>query len=132
MSFAVDKCAMYDKFMDTLSTAQKQKYRKIVSERRTIYMSGYLLGFILSGLYILVFAKDYSEMLLCTIAAITFFTSYFFYILYPKSELMILDLDEKTQRKEWIAIYKKMQYHYHFGMVLGILAVVFYAKGVCA
>jgi len=122
---------MYDKFMATLSAEQQKKYKKIVSERRSIYMAGYLLGFILSAVYILVFAKEYSQMLLCTIAAITFFTAYFFYILYPKSELMILDLDEKTQRKEWIAIYKNMQYHYHFGIVLGILAVVFYAKGVC-
>ena len=132
-SFSVDKSDMYSRFMATLSVSEKEKYERIVSERRKIYLSGYVIGLILSFLYIQMFSSKekggYS--LLCIVAAITFLTSYFFYILYPKRQLMIVKLSKENQRREWVNIYKKMQYHYHTGIVLGIIAVVFLAKGLC-
>lgn len=134
MTFSIDKCAISARFMETLSDEQKRRYNKIVKERRMIYLGGYIFGFFLSALYISGMPdteRNNSTTLLCTVGAITFLTSYFFYILFPKSNLMILELDEKQQRKEWIRIYKKMQYHYHIGLVLGIIAVLFFAKGMC-
>jgi len=136
MSFAVDKSSVCDQFMDTLSPSQQEKYKKIICERRNIYIGGYLLGLVLSGCYLLMFGSRYSRDsgnygILCIVAAISFFTSYFFYILYPKSDLMILELNQENQRREWVNIYKKMQYHYHLGIVLGLIAVVFFANGMC-
>jgi hypothetical protein len=140
-TFAVDKSDMYNRFMDTLSPSQQDTYNKIVCERRNIYLSGYAVGLILSVLYIQFFYSNNNNekenrthpyhSVLCIVAAITFLTSYFFYILYPKSELMIVKLDDEKQRKQWVTIYKTMQYHYHFGMVLGIIAVVFLARALC-
>jgi uncharacterized membrane protein len=135
MSFSIDKCSLSDRFMDTLSPDQKHKYKRIVNERRMIYLCGYLVGFALSVMYISSMSesdRQNSTSLLCIVAAITFLTSYFFYILFPKSPLMILELDDKNQRKEWIRIYKKMQIHYHIGIVLGLIAVLFFTKGVCS
>ena len=134
MTFSIDKCSLSARFMETLSIEQRQKYNKIVKERRLIYLGGYLFGFILSGFYLSGMSdgeRRNSTTLLCTVGAITFLTSYFFYILFPKSNLMILELDDKIQRKEWVRIYKKMQFHYHIGLVLGIIAVLFFAKGMC-
>jgi len=134
MTFSIDKCAISSRFMETLSDDQKRRYKKITQERRMIYICGYLFGFFLSGLYISGMQdmeRRNSTTLLCTVGAITFLTSYFFYILFPKSNLMILELNDPVQRKEWVRIYKKMQYHYHIGLVLGIIAVLFFAKGMC-
>lgn len=132
-SFSVDKSDMYSRFMATLSVSEKEKYERIVSERRKIYLSGYVIGLILSFLYIQMFysKEKGGYSLLCIVAAITFLTSYFYYILHPKRQLMIVKLSKENQRREWVNIYKKMQYHYHMGIVLGMIAVIFLAKGLC-
>ena len=131
MSYAVDKCSVHNRFMETLSSSQKEKYKGIIEERRSIYFKGYIVGFIISMLFVYATPSFDKASLLCLVASTTFFTSYFFYIIHPKQPLMILDLDEKTQRKEWIKIYTKMQYHYHFGLVLGILAVMAFTYSMC-
>ena len=136
-TFAVDQCDLYNRFMDTLSPSQQETYNRNMCERRNIYLSGYVSGLILSFFYIqYIQNKDNKDKknkysILCIVAAISFLTSYFFYMLYPKSELIIVGLDQERQRKHWVTIYKKMQYHYHLGIVLGIIAVVFLANGMC-
>ena len=131
MSYAVDKCSLYEKFMDTLSPSQKEKYKNIIAERRSIYFKGYLCGFVLSMILLYLIPSSDKTSLLCIVASTTFLVSYFFYIIHPKQPLMILDLDEKTQRKEWVNIYKKMQYHYHVGLLLGICAIVTFTYSMC-
>ena len=131
MSYAIDKCSLNDQFMKTLSSSQQDKYKSIMKERRSIYFGGYLFGFTLSMILVYMMPIDNKASLLCLVASTTFISSYFFYIMYPKQPLMILDLDEKIQRKEWVKIYKKMQYHYHMGLVLGIIAVMFFTHSMC-
>jgi hypothetical protein len=127
-------------FKKTLTSKQKEIYEKIISERKNIYYGGFALGIALSilALYIgenyLFFIDKKNKATLpkvCTIATITFITNYFFYILYPKSDYMLLHLTNKPQIEGWLAIYKKMQYKFHFGFVLGIIAVTIYAYGFC-
>jgi len=127
-------------FKKTLTSKQKEIYEKIISERKNIYYGGFALGIALSilALYIgenyLFFIDKKNKATLpkvCTIATITFITNYFFYILYPKSDYMLLHLTNKAQIEGWLAIYKKMQYKFHFGFVLGIIAVTIYAYGFC-
>jgi hypothetical protein len=127
-------------FKKTLTSKQKEIYEKIISERKNIYYGGFALGIALSilALYIgenyLFFIDKKNKATLpkvCTITTITFITNYFFYILYPKSDYMLLHLTNKAQIEGWLAIYKKMQYKFHFGFVLGIIAVTIYAYGFC-
>ena len=128
-------------FKKTLTHKQKAIYETIISERKNIYYGGFILGIILSllALYIgenyLFFIDKKSNTNLvpkvCIVATITFITNYFFYILYPKTDYMLLHLTDKTQIQGWLAIYKKMQYKFHFGFILGIIAVVIYAYGFC-
>jgi hypothetical protein len=127
-------------FKNTLTSKQKAIYENIINERKNIYYGGFILGIALSllALYIgenyLFFIDKKNKAILpkvCTVATITFITNYFFYILYPKTDYMLLHLTNKAQIEGWLAIYKKMQYKFHFGFVLGIIAITIYAYGFC-
>ena len=65
------------------------------------------------------------------VGAITLATNYFYYILHPKSDYMILHLEEESQRLIWLKVYRNMQVKYHIGLVLGIIASMFLAKSIC-
>lgn len=62
--------------------------------------------------------------MLCLTGSITFLTVYFYYILSPKQDLMVVYLNDRSQRYEWQKIYKKMQFNYHVGLLLGIIAAL--------
>ena len=119
------------KFLNVLNEEQKNIYEKIINERKYIYYSGYVLGIILSliGYFII---KKLTKMrfnkisLICFVGSITFVTNYLFYILYPKSDYMLLHLSDKRQISEWLNIYRTMQIKFHIGFVLGIIAVMIF------
>ena len=120
-------------FKNLLTKQQNLIYEKITTERTIIYYSGYALGIILSILTIFIMTKIMkiklaTTSLVCIIGAITFTTNYLYYILYPKSDYMLLHLNDKKQIEEWLKIYKKMQFKYHFGFVLGIVAVMIFCS----
>lgn len=135
MMFAVDKQATMSPFMRLLSPKQKDKYWEIINERRRIYFSGFGLGIILSALTLT--ARSYSGIKLswlptiCLTGSITFLTTYFYYILAPKSDYMVRYLETKEQREAWLGIYKTMQFNYHLGLVLGLAAVIAGSYAVC-
>ena len=118
-----------DDFYNVLTATQKDKYSKIVEERKNIYYMGFGVGLILSLLAIFINKKVFKSRLsnmsmICLVGSITFITNYLFYILYPKSDYMLLHLNDKKQIEEWLKIYKKMQYKFHLGFVFGIIAVM--------
>tara|TARA_B100000424_G_scaffold271511_1_gene274578 strand:+ start:4061 stop:4534 length:474 start_codon:yes stop_codon:yes gene_type:complete len=118
-------------FKNTLSNDQKVTYEKIINERKNIYYGGYVFGLILSLIVILILKKFFKSKfnnlsLICLVGTITFVSNYLFYILYPKSDYMLLHLNDKTQIEGWLKIYKKMQFKFHLGFVLGIIAVIIF------
>jgi len=128
-------------FKNTLTKEQQVLYEKIIDERKNIYYGGFILGILLS-VFAVYFGEKYLFFIdkktkisnipkICMIASITFVTNYLFYILYPKTDYMLLHLNDKTQIQGWLAIYKKMQYKFHLGFVLGIIAVIIYAYSYC-
>lgn len=122
-------------FKRTLSAEQQAIYEKIINERRNIYYGGFVVGLILSIL-VLHFGMKYKSNMpiiakICVITSITFVVNYLFYILYPKTDYMLLHLDNKTQIEGWLAIYKKMQFKFHIGFVLGIISVMIFSYGFC-
>jgi hypothetical protein len=126
-------------FKNTLTQEQQVLYEKLIQERKKIYYGGFLLGIVLSFIAVyfgnkLLFSKNSKSSTLpkiCMIASITFVTNYLFYILYPKTDYMLLHLNDKTQIQGWLNIYKKMQFKFHLGFVLGIVAVIIYSYGFC-
>ena len=120
-------------FLNVLNEEQKITYEKIINERKNIYYSGYILGILLSLIgYVII--KKFTKMkfnkisLICFVGAITFVTNYLFYILFPKSDYMLLHLNDKKQIQEWLNIYRTMQVKFHIGFVLGILAVMIFCS----
>ena len=118
-------------FLNVLNEEQKNTYENLINERKNIYYIGYALVIILSLIGYLVINK-FTKMrfnklsLVCFVGAITFVTNYLFYILYPKSDYMLLHLNDKKQITEWLNIYRTMQIKFHVGFVLGIIAVMIF------
>ena len=125
-----------DDLYAVMNEKQSQHFELIVKERRDISMKGYLLGLVLA--FILLFITKGSKTVkwsstgsVCMVGAITLATNYFYYILHPKSDYMILHLEEESQRLIWLKVYRNMQVKYHIGLVLGIIASMFLAKSIC-
>lgn len=123
-----DKSDIVNHYKQSLSSDLQKRYDKITDERKKISYQGYILGFILS-LFIIFYnskirvLKMNSTSLVCTVIACSFLTNYFYYILHPKSDWMLNHLQNKDEIRTWLQMYREMQYNYHMGIVLGIIAV---------
>jgi hypothetical protein len=115
-----------------LPTDLLELYEKIRNERLRINYFGYSLGFVLSLVvilynYTLKRNKLTNTSLVCLVIVVSFFTNYFYYILSPKTTYMLDHINSQEQSKAWLKMYREMQYQYHFGMAIGIVAVAMLA-----
>lgn len=114
-------------YKNTLSENAKNKYEEISKERRNISIQGYFLGFLLSFIIIILYyykkIKLTQRNLVCITLATSFIVNYFYYVLYPKSDWIVNYLKTEQEIKNWRLMYKEMQFNYHFGLLLGIIAV---------
>ena len=106
----------------------QKRYETISNERMRISYQGYALGFVLSLLVIFYNyrfkgAKLSNTSLVCTVIAVSFITNYFYYMLSPKSDWMLNHMNSQDQVKGWLLMYREMQFNYHSGLALGIIAV---------
>jgi len=125
-----------DEFMNMLSNEQRKRYTDIIEERKGIYFKGYLVGLVCAILFIFMTrdvkrTKIMSTGIICAVGGITLLVNYLFYILSPKSDFIIVHLDDKKQREAWLSIYRNMQVKYHIGLVLGVVAAMLAAKATC-
>jgi hypothetical protein len=136
VTFTADKTKQKQEFYNTLSEDKIEKYENIIKERRGIYLKGYGLGLILAFISLFLYEKfsgnDKRKGLnkICFIGGITLLVNYFYYMLSPKSDYMILHLNEEKQREKWLNINKTMQFKYHIGLLLGIIASMVLAYAV--
>jgi uncharacterized membrane protein YkgB len=127
-----DKSAIVKHYKATLSSDLQKRYDKISKERLMISYQGYSLGVILS-LCIIFYnlkikgTKMSSSALVCTVVATAFITNYFYYMLYPKSDWMLNHMNNQEEVKAWLQMYREMQFNYHMGITLGIIAVGIFA-----
>ena len=125
-----DKSSYETTYLKLLDNRQKDLYNKIKIERANIAMSGYGAGLLLSLLFILLnYISNRKQALTtasmaCLTGAVTFSVQYFYYILTPKTDYMLLHLESREQREAWLKIYKRCQYNYHLGLVLGIIGAI--------
>ena len=122
-------------FNDVLDNKQREIYVKIINERRRIYLNGFGLGFILSLIFIFLKANQNVNIqkipFICITIIITYLTTYFYYTLTPKSKYMLEYLNNQNQVKQWLKVYKKMQFNFHFGLLLGLIGVGLLSLSVC-
>jgi hypothetical protein len=138
VTFNADKTHYKKAFYETLSPELKARYEGIVMERRTIYLKGYVYGLILS-LIIILYNKYTAKPTkiskggnIGVMVGVTLLTNYFYYMLSPKSDLMVTYLNEEEQRVAWQRIYRTMQVRYHTGLLLGVVASGFFGASICA
>ena len=136
VTFTADKTKQKQEFYNTLSEDKLEKYENIIKERRGIYLKGYVLGLILAFISLFIYENfgwnDKRKVLnkVCFIGGITLLVNYFYYMLSPKTDYMILHLNEENQREKWLTINKTMQFKYHIGLLLGIIASMVLAYSV--
>jgi len=123
-----DKSAIVKHYKSSLSSDLQKRYEKITKERINISYQGYALGVILSFVIILYNIRiKRSSMnnaaLVCTVLATAFVTNYFYYMLYPKTDWMLNHMNNREEVRAWLLMYREMQFNYHAGLVLGIIAV---------
>ena len=123
-----DKSEIVKHYKSSLSSDLQKRYEKITVERTNISYQGYALGVILSlGIIFYNLKIKRSKMnttaLVCTVIATSFVTNYFYYMLSPKSDWMLNHMSNQQEVKSWLLMYREMQYNYHMGLVLGIIAV---------
>ena len=129
--YGSDKIKAIQDFRRILTPLQNEIYTKIANERRRIYFIGFCLGLLLSFIFLLwnSILRSGARMFnrsstICIVGAITFTTNYFYYMLAPKSDWMILHIEGDAQKKAWLHIYKKMQYSYHIGALFGLIGAL--------
>ena len=125
---ATSKSKIVQEYKKQLPSNLQNLYEKISAERLRLNYYGYALGLILSSViivsnYVSKRNKLTTTSIICLVIVVSFFTNYFYYILSPKSTYMLQHINSPEQTKAWLAMYKEMQYNYHFGMVVGIVAV---------
>ena len=122
-------------YQSQLPSNLQNLYAKITAERQRIYYYGDALGLIISIIVIYYNnnlrprnnLKMTSTTMVCVVITISFITNYFYYMLSPKSTYMLDHINSPEQTKAWLTMYKTMQYYWHAGLVLGIVAVAFLA-----
>ena len=125
---------IHKEFNKSLSHTQTKIYKKIISERRRIYLYGYSLGLVLSFLAIypsMKYLKNSTLSIICLALTISTIVTYFFYILHPKSKYMIEILKNNKQIKNWLKVYKSMQFKFHLSYLLGIIIVALVSFSIC-
>ena len=132
MNYSIATSQIILKYKAQLPENLQKIYEQITQERTTIYYQGYLLGFILSLIIIIVNVYSDHKMLsmtalVCLVLATSFITNYFYYTLSPKKNWMLNYIKTPEQTKAWLQMYRGMQVYYHTGLVLGIIAVGIFA-----
>jgi amino acid transporter len=126
-------------YRTSLPNDLQKEYDNIVSERRKIYFTGYLIGFIVSIFIIIINVRALKTKMpvmamVCLVVVVSTVVNYFYYMLSPKSNHMVSLLTTDKQREDWLRVYKSMQYYYHSSFVLGAIAVGVFAyafRGSC-
>ena len=136
--YGSDKTDAITNFRRILTHQQNVIYDKIANERRRIYFIGFALGLLASFIFL---AWNHAMgsgtrklnrfSTICIVGAITFTINYFYYMLTPKSDWMILHIEGDTQKKAWLGVYKIMQYNYHIGALLGLVGALFIGNVFC-
>jgi uncharacterized protein YacL len=130
---ATTKSKIVQEYKKQLPSNLQNLYEKLSAERLRINYYGYTLGLVLSLIIILynynltknnkLQLSKSNTSLVCLVIVVSFFTNYFYYILSPKSTYMLDHINSPEQTKAWLAMYREMQYNYHFGFVIGFVAL---------
>ena len=114
-------------FVAVLDTRQRERYTDIVNARRRVYTIGLSLGLALGAA--LVWTKTrigqqlVSAQSLYQLIIVTQLVCYFYYILAPKPQLMVVTLASERLRERWAEAYRSAQLRQSLAFVLAAASV---------
>ena len=124
------KSEIVKNYKKTLPTDLQKRYEMITAERKKLSYQGYALGVALS-ICLIIYNTQFEMMstsaMVCLVIATAFLTNYFYYILSHKTDFMLNHTTNQEQVKAWLKMYREMSFNYHAGLLLGIVAVGFFA-----
>ena len=126
-------------FYNNLDVGKQQIYKSIIQERTMIYMKSVFVALMsaLSYMYLIPRGnffkpKNMSKFSIVALSIVLFYVvSYQMYILYPKTDYMMLHLDSENEKLAWLKVYRNMQYNFHMSFVLGFIGVCILFIGIC-
>ena len=131
ITFCLNKKSLFNPYLDMLTDDEREKYDQIVIERRNIYLTGFGIGLFIAILMMFLLTKTLTPLQSVGIGvAIVYSISYFFYMLFPKSDYMIQYLDKKDERQAWWKIYRTLQFYYHLAFALGLFGSLLLFYGI--
>jgi uncharacterized protein YacL len=119
----------HKKFNDMLNETQKAKYSDIVKERTYIFLIGLVVGVLVAGLFLRMLNLERRVNKNCLFVAIAITLNIVIYMVYPKSDYMLLHLEGKEQVQAWLDIYKEMKLKKFIGMGIGFFAYYIMGDG---
>ena len=139
MTLMVSNDPFIKSYRDGLPDNLRKEYDNIVSERKRIYFTGYLVGFILSIFIIIINVNVLKTKMpvlamVCLTVVVSTVVNHLYYVMSPKSNYMVTLLKTDKQREDWLRVYRSMQYYFHGSFVLGAVAVGVFAyafRGSC-
>lgn len=122
-------CGSKKGYYKDLNDDQKKMYKKVVNERRNIWLIATVSGILVALAYHFYFnqGKDGGGLLACENTAIYFIVQYFVYSLFPKKNWILNSLKTQDEIKGWVDKYQEMKTKWHVGLILGLVGYFFYS-----
>lgn len=122
---------VFQEYHKTLNPEQKEILENITNQRLSLYIQGTILGIILVTIFMLFNPLKRMSSITggCTFVAIVLLSQYFYYVLMPKQDWMILHLETKQQNEKWLNVYRHMSIRWHAGLLVGLLGFFLLGRG---
>lgn len=118
-----DKNNIINEFKNSLPEELKYKYEQISNERRNIHLQGLVYGLLIAIILLYGVPNKIRSGRICFVVATILIFSHIFYIVYPKSDHIILYLNDPKDRERWLTVYNHMQRYYYIGLIIGLLII---------
>lgn len=109
---------IFTEFNNMLNIEQQVKYKQIIKERINIYITGTIIGFLIS-LYYISNIEEIKTKNICIYLTIILSIQLIYYKIHPKSKLMLYYLTEKSQVDKWADIYTHMKTKWINSLIFG-------------
>jgi uncharacterized protein YacL len=132
--FAMSACryeGVFQKYERSLTREQAVAYQRITQERLWLYIGGTFLGVVLALLYGMGYGQRTKAVVNgCAFLVIVFAVQYFYYVMMPKNDWMLLHLTNQEQTKNWLEVYRHMSVRWHLGFVVGLVGAFLLGYGI--
>ena len=115
--------SIFIEFEQMLNENQKMIYKEIIKQRSYIYISGSLVGFIVS---ILFYYHSKYKYKICGSFALFYGIQLIYYKIYPKYPLMLYYLTDKKQVDKWADIYLFMKRRWNISLMLSFIGYIIF------